>query len=185
MPSAERTATGPETLSVDLKGVGKGPKPANGAGGGKPPADPPRTAYLATSGTVPPYEDDEDVVYLCAATVASGTESAFLAFRPRQRGGDVNMEVPGSETLFTFGQHRGLTYHRVVHKYPGYALWGRKHPSRDLANFFDWVQTYYFIDENWIEATPMVTPLQPPVPMQAQSESQAPESSACAMQEMH
>ena len=89
--------------------TGKGPKPANGAGGGKPPADRPRTAYVATSGTVPPYEDDGDVVYLSTAMTTPGKESAFMAFRPGRRGADVNMEIPGGETLFTFGQHRGLS----------------------------------------------------------------------------
>ena len=51
----------------------------------------------------------------------------------------------GSDTKFTFGQHVGLTYHEVMHKYPGYYLWGKdqKSPSRLLANFLDWATDHY------------------------------------------
>ena len=54
-----------------------------------------------------------------------------------------------------------------MYQYPGYAVWGRKQraPSRDLANFLDWVQTYYVIDENALEVAPRVTPLALPVPV--------------------
>ena len=31
----------------------------------------------------------------------------------------------GSDNKFTFGQHVGLSYHEVLHKYPGYYLWGK------------------------------------------------------------
>ena len=46
----------------------------------------------------------------------------------------------GSDNKFTFGQHVGLSYHEVLHKYPGYYLWGKeqKSPSKGLADFLDW-----------------------------------------------
>ena len=34
--------------------------------------------------------------------------------------------LPGSDSLFTFGKHRGLTYERVLYTYPGYVLWGQR-----------------------------------------------------------
>ena len=37
-----------------------------------------------------------------------------------------NESLPaGSDNKFTFGQHVGLSYHEVLHKYPGYYLWGK------------------------------------------------------------
>ena len=38
----------------------------------------------------------------------------------------------GSATKFTFGQHMGLTYHEVMHKYPGYYLWGKEQKSPSM-----------------------------------------------------
>ena len=31
----------------------------------------------------------------------------------------------GSDRVFTFGQHKGMTYERVLYTYPGYIIWGR------------------------------------------------------------
>ena len=62
----------------------------------------------------------------------------------------------GSITKFTFGQHVGLTYHEVMHKYPGYYLWGKdqKSPSRLLANFLDWATDHYEVDQETNEVLP-------------------------------
>ena len=48
--------------------------------------------------------------------------------------------LDGSDSKFTFGQHVGLSYHEVLHKFPGYYLWGKeqKSPSKGLADFLDW-----------------------------------------------
>ena len=76
---------------------------------------------------------------------------------------------PGSSTLFTFGQHRGLTYERVVHTYPGYVLWGQREkcPSKNLADFRAWVHEYYVVtDSEPIEVTRREHPLsETPVPV--------------------
>ena len=47
----------------------------------------------------------------------------------------------GSDRLFTFGQHKGLTYERALYTYPGYVLWGQrvKCPSKHIADFLAWV----------------------------------------------
>ena len=47
------------------------------------------------------------------------TEHVELVSRPLHR------EVKASDIKFTFGQHDGLSYHEVLHKYPGYYLWGK------------------------------------------------------------
>ena len=67
----------------------------------------------------------------------------------------------GSNTKFAFGQHVGLTYHEVMHKYPGYYLWGKdqKSPSRLLANFLDWATDHYEIDEETNEVLPRLEPV--------------------------
>ena len=51
----------------------------------------------------------------------------------------------GSDRIFTFGQHKGMTYERVLYTYPGYVIWCRmqKCPSAGLANFLDWVTEYF------------------------------------------
>ena len=67
----------------------------------------------------------------------------------------------GSETKFTFGQHEGLTYHEVMHKYPGYYVWGKeqKSPSRLLANFLDWATEHYEVDQTTHEIMPRLEPI--------------------------
>ena len=66
----------------------------------------------------------------------------------------------GSNTKFTFGQHEGLTYHEVMHKYPCYYLWGKgqKSPSRLLANFLDWATENYEVDQETNEVLPRMEP---------------------------
>ena len=56
----------------------------------------------------------------------------------------------GSDAVFAFGQHRGLTYERVVYTYPGYVIWGRpqKCPSLGLANFMEWATNYFDIQDH-------------------------------------
>ena len=75
----------------------------------------------------------------------------------------------GSDRLFTFGQHKGLTYERVLYTYPGYVLWGQREkcPSRNLADFLAWVHEYFVVtDSEPIEFTRREHPLSsipPPV----------------------
>ena len=35
----------------------------------------------------------------------------------------------GSDSKFTIGQHVGLSYHEVLHQYPGYHPWGKEQKS--------------------------------------------------------
>ena len=67
----------------------------------------------------------------------------------------------GSDTKFTFGQHVGLTYHEVMHKYPGYYLWGKeqKSPRRLLANFLDWATDHYEVDHSTHAVLPRMEPI--------------------------
>ena len=67
----------------------------------------------------------------------------------------------GSNTKFTFGQHVGLTYHEVMHKYPGCYLSGKdqKSPSRLLANFLDWATDHYEVDQETNEVLPRLEPV--------------------------
>ena len=63
----------------------------------------------------------------------------------RNRDMEQDLLPEGSQSVFVFGQHQGLTYHEVLFKYPGYYQWrsGISHPSRCLADFLTWVTTYY------------------------------------------
>ena len=67
---------------------------------------------------------------------------------------------PGSDHVFTFGQHKGYTYHEVLMQYPGYYVWGRNEPgtSRILNQFLDWVDMYYDVDQGTHQVTPKVAP---------------------------
>ena len=60
---------------------------------------------------------------------------------------------PGGETIFECGQHQGLSYDEIVHRFPGYVVWGRtqKSPSLYLARFLDYCQNYYIIDRETME----------------------------------
>ena len=80
----------------------------------------------------------------------------------------------GSDTVFTFGQHVGLTYHEVIFQYPGYFVWGttEKGPSLQLAHFLNWVHTNYDVDQRTYEVTPKTTPGTPtPVDVQPPPQS--------------
>ena len=60
-----------------------------------------------------------------SSSTKSGKGSGVMAPRMRRSTASVamrNSPPPGSSTLFTFDQHRGLTYERVVHTYPGCAM---------------------------------------------------------------
>ena len=54
----------------------------------------------------------------------------------------------GSDSKFTIGQHVGLSYHEVLHKYLGYHPWGKeqKSPSKGLAHLLDWATDNYEVD---------------------------------------
>ena len=68
----------------------------------------------------------------------------------------------GSDNKFTFGQHVGLSYHEVLHNYPGYYLWGKeqKSPSKGLADFLDWATENYEVDGESNEVIPHMLPLE-------------------------
>ena len=83
---------------------------------------------------------------------------AFLARREDPMA-DTSLP-PGSDHIFTFGQHRGYTYHEVLHQYPGYYVWGRNESgtSRILNEFLDWVDMYYDVDHGTHQVTPKPVP---------------------------
>ena len=157
-----------------FSGKGANPKdnaPAQSGSSGVPaakPAAPKPQAYMAT---VEESDDECEVVYLSNQT-ASHMEGypAELKSSPAKseklgkgRGGVFSPQIrrtaaantmrdappEGSDTVFAFGQHRGLTYERVVYTYPGYVIWGRtqKCPSVGLANFMEWATNYFDIQD--------------------------------------
>ena len=67
---------------------------------------------------------------------------------------------PGSDHIFTFGQHRDCTYHEELHQYPGYYVWGRNEPgtSRILNEFLVLVDMYYDVDHGTQQVTPKPVP---------------------------
>ena len=68
----------------------------------------------------------------------------------RKKDMEQDLLPEGSQNVFVFGQHQGLTYHEVLFKYPGYYQWGSgiSHPSRCLADFLTWVTTYYEVSQD-------------------------------------
>ena len=68
----------------------------------------------------------------------------------------------GSDSKFTIGQHVGLSYHEVLHKYPGYHPWGKeqKSPSKGLAHFLDWATDNCEVDGESHEVIPRMLPLE-------------------------
>eukprot|EP00435_Cladocopium_sp_Y103_P050664 s1856_g15.t1 len=83
------------------------------------------------------------------------------AFRARREDPMSDAALPpGSDHIFTFGQHRGYTYHEVLMQYPGYYLWGCNEPgaSRILVEFLDWVDMHYDVDHGTQEVTPKPVP---------------------------
>ena len=70
------------------------------------------------------------------------------------------MGAPWSDHVFTFGQHKGYTYHEGLMQYPGYYVWGRNEPgtSRILNQILDWVDIYYDVDHGTHQVTPKLAP---------------------------
>ena len=69
---------------------------------------------------------------------------------------------PGGDRIFGVGQHKELSFEEVLHRFPGYVIWGRSLKSvgsRDLADFLDWVQNYYVIHEQTMEVERREIPL--------------------------
>ena len=165
----------------NAKGAAGKPSATPAQPGGAPkPAPPKPQAYMAVE-----ESDDDEVVILSnsgsqahgymamkSSSTKTGKGSGVLAPRMRRSEASATMRdspPPGSSTLFTFGQHRGLTYERVVHTYPGYVLWGQREkcPSKNLADFLAWVHEYYVVtDSEPIEVTRRERPLsETPVPV--------------------
>ena len=165
----------------NAKGAAGKPSATPAQSGGAPkPAPPKPQAYMAVE-----ESDDDEVVILSnsgsqahgymamkSSSTKTGKGSGVLAPRMRRSEASATMRdspPPGSSTLFTFGQHRGLTYERVVHTYPGYVLWGQREkcPSKNLADFLAWVHEYYVVtDSEPIEVTRRERPLsETPVPV--------------------
>ena len=83
------------------------------------------------------------------------------AFRARREEPMADTALPpGSDHVFTFGQHKGYTYHEVLQQYPGYYVWGRNEPgrSRILNQFLDWVDMHYDVDHGTHQVTPKPVP---------------------------
>ena len=165
----------------NAKGAAGKPSAIPAQSGGAPkPAPPKPQAYMAVE-----ESDDDEVVILSnsgsqahgymamkSSSTKTGKGSGVLAPRMRRSEASATMRdspPPGSSTLFTFGQHRGLTYERVAHTYPGYVLWGQREkcPSKNLADFLAWVHEYYVVtDSEPIEVTRRERPLsETPVPV--------------------
>ena len=72
--------------------------------------------------------------------------------------GDMTLP-PGSDHVFTFGQHKGYTYHEVLMQYPGYYVWGRNEPGTSrILSLLDWVDMYYDVDHGTHQVTPKLAP---------------------------
>ena len=166
----------------NAKGAAGKPSATPAQPGGTPkPVSPKPQAYMA----VEESDGEDEVVILSnsgsqahgymamkASSTKTGKGSGVMAPRMRRSAASATMRdnpPPGSSTLFTFGQHRGLTYERVVHTYPGYVLWGQREkcPSKNLADFLAWVHEDYIVtDSEPIEVTRREHPLsETPVPV--------------------
>ena len=129
---------------------------------GKDAKPPPKQAFLATA--VPCLSDssgdDDDCVYIESGP-SECSPKAYMAYRregarvPRgSRNAARDALPPGGDRISGVGQHRGLSLEEVLHRFPGYAVWGRSLKSvgsKDLADFLDWVQNYYIIHEASME----------------------------------
>ena len=109
----------------------------------------PKQAFLATA--VPnssSSDDDIDCVYIDSGP-SDASPQAYMAYRregariPRAaRNAARDALPPGGDRIFGVGQHKGLSFEEVLHRFPGYVIWGRSLKSvgsRDLADFLDWV----------------------------------------------
>ena len=129
----------------------------------------PKQAFLATA--VPnssSSDDDIDCVYIDSGP-SDASPQAYMAYRregvriPRAaRNAARDALPPGGDRIFGVGQHKGLSFEEVLHRFPGYVIWGRSLKSvgsRDLADFLDWVQNHYVIHEQTMEVERRETPL--------------------------
>ena len=162
-----------------FKGNAKGtagkpsPTPAPSGGTGKGQTAPKAQAYMAVE-----ESDDDEVVILShsgspthdymavkASPSRAGKGRGVMVPQMRRSAASAIMRdspPPGSDRLFTFGQHKGLTYERVLYTYPGYVLWGQREkcPSKNLADFLAWVHEYFVVtDSEPIEVTRREHPL--------------------------
>ena len=110
--------------------------------------------------------DDDPLPYMVIVTQVSSHASPsrvprMPAFRARREDPMADTSLPpGSDHIFTFGQHRDCTYHEVLHQYPGYYVWGRNEPgtSRILNEFLVLVDMYYDVDHGTQQVTPKPVP---------------------------
>ena len=78
-----------------------------------------------------PVSSDGSFSHVSHASHASGPRVPRMPnFRARRENPMDDMSLPpGSDHVFTFGQHKGYTYHEVLMQYPGYYVWGRNEPG--------------------------------------------------------
>ena len=138
------------------KGSSKGgPGAEKSASPGKPGMASSSQAYLAALSDA--SDDETPAIHLSNTSRDMegypAERSGGPSERPRVRRSEAtamrDSPPPGSDTLFTFGHHKGLTYERVLHTYPGYVLWGQtqKCPSKCLGDFLNWVHEYYVVED--------------------------------------
>ncbi|CAE7256176.1 AGM1 [Symbiodinium natans] len=138
------------------KGASKGgPGAEKSASPGKPGMASSSQAYLAALSDA--SDDETPAIHLSNTSRDMegypAERSGGPSERPRVRRSEAtamrDSPPPGSDTLFTFGHHKGLTYERVLHTYPGYVLWGQtqKCPSKCLGDFLNWVHEHYVVDD--------------------------------------
>ena len=138
------------------KGSSKGgPGAEKSASPGKPGMASSSQAYLAALSDA--SDDETPAIHLSNTSRDMegypAERSGGPSERPRVRRSEAtamrDSPSPGSDTLFTFGHHKGLTYERVLHTYPGYVLWGQsqKCPSKCLGDFLNWVHEHYVVED--------------------------------------
>ena len=113
-------------------------------------------------------EDDMECVYIDSGP-SEGSPKAYMAYRREgarasrtARNAARDTMPPGGDRVFTVGQHRGLSFEEVLHRYTAYVIWGRSLKSagsRDLAAFLNWVQNYYIVNEESMEVMRRDIPL--------------------------
>ena len=91
-------------------------------GGTAKPQNPKPQRFLALD------DSDEEVVYLRNSCSDSHGFMALKWSTSSTLASAIMLDSPppGSDTIFRFGQHKGLTYERVLCTYLGYVLWGQK-----------------------------------------------------------
>jgi len=110
----------------------------------------------------PPATSDGSFTQV-SSTASASRVPRMPVFRAKREDsmGDDSLP-PGSDHVFTFGQHKGYTYHEVLMQYPGYYVWGRNEPgtSKILNQFLDWVDMYYDVDEGTHQVTVKAAPVE-------------------------